>query len=61
MIKNVAAVPVFVAKPKAKYLTGQNLQNFHKQLSFKLVRTMEMISDAVHTTEEFKRLTVTRR
>jgi hypothetical protein len=35
VIENVAAVPVFVAKPRAK------------QLLFKLVRAMEMISDAV--------------
>ena len=44
--ENVAAVPVFVAKPRAKFLTVQKLDN-HKQLLFKLVRAMEMISDAV--------------
>ena len=42
--ENVAAVPVFVAKPRAKFLTVQMLD---KQLLFKLVRAMEMISDAV--------------
>ena len=44
VIENVAAVPVFVAKPRAKFLTMQKLD---KQLSFKLVCAMEMISDAV--------------
>ena len=46
VIENVAAVPVFVAKPRAraKFLTVQKLD---KQLLFKLVRAMEMISDAV--------------
>jgi hypothetical protein len=39
--KYVAAVPVFVAKPRAKFLTVQKLD---KQLLFKLVRAMEMIS-----------------
>ena len=41
VIENVAAVPVFVAKPRAKFLTVQKLD---KQLLFKLVRAMEMIS-----------------
>jgi hypothetical protein len=43
VIENVAAVPVFVAKPRAKCLTVQKLD---KQLLFKLVRAvhMEMIS-----------------
>jgi hypothetical protein len=42
---DVATVPVFVAKPRAKFLTVQKLD---KQLLFKLVRaSMEMISDAV--------------
>jgi hypothetical protein len=46
VIENVAAVPVFVAKPRAKFFTVQKLD---KQLLFKLVRAMpmEMISDAV--------------
>ena len=44
VIENVAPVPVFVAKPRAKFLTVQKLD---KQLLFKLVRAMEMISDAV--------------
>jgi hypothetical protein len=44
VIENVAAVPVFVAKPMAKFLTVQKLD---KQLLFKLVRAMEMILDAV--------------
>jgi hypothetical protein len=44
VIENVAAVPVFMAKPRAKFLTVQKLD---KQLLFKLVRAMEMISDAV--------------
>jgi hypothetical protein len=45
VIKNVVAVPIFVAKPlRAKFLT---LQNLDKQLLFKLVRAMEMISDSV--------------
>jgi hypothetical protein len=41
VIENVAAVPVFVAKQRAKFLTVQKLD---KQLLFKLVRAMEMIS-----------------
>jgi hypothetical protein len=43
VIEKVAAVPVFVAKPRAKFLTVQKLD---KQLLFKLVRAMpmEMIS-----------------
>jgi hypothetical protein len=43
VIENVAAVPiaVFVAKPRAKFVTVQKLD---KQLLFKLVRAMEMIS-----------------
>jgi hypothetical protein len=44
VIDNVAAVPVFVAKPMAKFLTVQKLE---KQLSFMFVRAMEIISDAV--------------
>ena len=44
VIESVAAVPVFVAKPRAKFLTVQKLD---KQLLFNLVRAMEMISDAV--------------
>jgi hypothetical protein len=40
----VAAVPIFVAKPRAKLLTVQKLD---KQLLFELVFVMEMISDAV--------------
>jgi hypothetical protein len=45
VIENVAAVPVFVAKPRAKFLT---LQKLDKQLlQFGHVRAMEMISDAV--------------
>ena len=44
VIESVAAVPVFVAKPTAKYMT---VQKSDKQLSFKLVRAMETISDAV--------------
>jgi hypothetical protein len=51
VIENVAAVPVFVAKLRAKFLT---IQKLYKQLLFELVRAMEMISDAVSTTEEFK-------
>ena len=38
MIENVAAVPVFVAKPRAKFVTVQKLD---KPLLFKLVRAME--------------------
>jgi hypothetical protein len=42
---DVATVPVFVAKPRAKCLTVQKLD---KQLLFKLVHaSMDMISDAV--------------
>jgi hypothetical protein len=42
---DVATVPVFVAKPRAKFLTVQKLD---KQLLFKLVHaSMEMILDAV--------------
>ena len=44
VIEKVAAVPVFVAKSRDKFLTVQKLD---KQLLFKLVRAMEMISDAV--------------
>jgi hypothetical protein len=55
VIEKVAAVPVFVAKPRAKFLTVQKLD---EQLLFKLVRAMEMIS--LQTTEEFNRLTVAR-
>jgi hypothetical protein len=44
VIDNVAAVSVFVAKPRVKFLTVQKLD---KQLLFKLMRAMEMISDAV--------------
>ena len=55
--ENVAAVPVFLAKPGGKFLTVQKLD---KQLLFELLRAMELISDAVYTTEEFKQLTLTR-
>jgi hypothetical protein len=41
VIENVAAVPVFVAKPRAKFVTVQKLD---KQLLLKLVRAMEMSS-----------------
>jgi hypothetical protein len=41
VFENVATVPVFVAKQRAKFLTVQKLD---KQLLFKLVRAMEMIS-----------------
>jgi hypothetical protein len=42
---DVATVPVFVAKARAKFLTVQKLD---KQLLFKLVHaSMEMILDAV--------------
>ena len=47
-----------MAKPRAKFLT---VQKPDKQLSFKLVRAIEMISDAVLTTEEFRRFEVARR
>ncbi|CAB3978844.1 Hypothetical predicted protein [Paramuricea clavata] len=41
VIENVVAVPVFVAKPRAKFLT---VQMPDKQLLFKLVHAMEMSS-----------------
>ena len=37
VIENVSTVPVFVAKPRAKFLTVQKLD---KQLLFKLVRAI---------------------
>jgi hypothetical protein len=37
VIENVATVPVFVAKPRAKFL---NVQKLDKQLLFKLVRAI---------------------
>ena len=43
VIENVATVPVFLAKPRAKLLIVQKLDN--KQLLFELVRAMEMISE----------------
>jgi hypothetical protein len=45
VIENVAAVPVFVAKPRAKFFTLRKLEK--QLLQFEHVRAMEMISDDV--------------